>query len=111
MLANLKGMTISSVDVFVEDASEYGSIVIYGEKSQLTNGELITEQTFVPVPKSWNHIVLENPVTLSDKDLWIGAKFKGFKPNSYQIGSDAGPAIRGFRRHCKCRRKHMVARR
>ncbi|MFR0835826.1 MAG: hypothetical protein ACLSG8_06470 [Barnesiella sp.] len=24
------------------------------------------------------------------------AKFKGFKPNSYQIGSDAGPAIRGF---------------
>ena len=96
MLANLKGMTISSVDVFVEDASEYGSIVIYGEKSQLTNGELITEQTFVPVPKSWNHIVLENPVTLSDKDLWIGAKFKGFKPNSYQIGSDAGPAIRGF---------------
>ncbi|MFR0835827.1 MAG: hypothetical protein ACLSG8_06475 [Barnesiella sp.] len=33
-----KGMTISSVDVFVEDASEYSSIVIYGEKSQLTNG-------------------------------------------------------------------------
>ena len=96
MLSSIAGMTISSIDVYVYDLSDKSEIVIYGEKSQSENGELITSQEFTPVEKSWNHIVLANPVTISGNDLWIGVRFKGFEPATYQIGVDNGPSVIGF---------------
>ena len=96
MLSSISGMTISSVDVYVYDPSETSEIVIYGEKSQSANGEAICTQTFTPIADSWNHIELENPVEITGNDLWIGAKFGGFEPATYQIGVDNGPSVIGF---------------
>lgn len=96
MLANLSGMKIGSVDVYIDNLSEYSAIVIYGQNKQNKQGELLVEQEFTPVAESWNTIKLNAPIEIKDKDLWIGAKFKGFVDNSYQIGTDRGPATVGF---------------
>lgn len=96
MLANISGMKISSIDVYIADAAEQSSVVIYGQNTQSTCGEIITDQAFVPVENAWNHIELATPITVADKDLWIGVKLEGFKKASYQIGIDEGPAIIGF---------------
>jgi len=96
MLANLSGMTISSVDVYIVTASERSAVVIYGENTQSSNGELLLDQNFVPVENAWNRIELSTPITISDKDLWIGIQMEGFVPDTYQIGVDLGPAAIGF---------------
>lgn len=75
---NLGGMKISSVDVFIGDLpTDETSIVIYGQKSQAECGDIITEQVFTPTEHSWNHVVLDNPVEISDKDIWVGVKMDG----------------------------------
>ena len=72
------------------------SVVVYGENSQSAAGEELLNQSFVPVVNSWNHIVLDKPVTITDKDMWIGVKLEGFDSDKYYIGIDAGKALRGF---------------
>lgn len=96
MLSNLTGMQISSIDVYLLDAAQKSSVVVYGENSQSAAGEELLNQSFVPVVNSWNHIVLDKPVTITDKDMWIGVKLEGFDSDKYYIGIDAGKALRGF---------------
>ena len=84
------------MSVYVYDPSETSEIVIYGEKSQSANGEALCTQSFTPTADSWNHIELENPVEITGNDLWIGVKFGGFEPATYQIGVDNGPSVIGF---------------
>ena len=68
MLASLKGMKLSSVDVYVSTPSKKNSIVIFGQKDQSNNGDLLVEQPFQPVKDSWNHVVLDQPITIGDKE-------------------------------------------
>lgn len=96
MLASLSGMELSSVDVFVATPSKNNSIVVYGEGTQNVNGETLVEQQFSPIKNSWNHIVLDTPVKISDKDLWIGYKATGMENVQYSIGYDKGKAVSGF---------------
>lgn len=96
MLSNIVGMSVSSVDVYVGDAPKSASIVIYGEKSQTKNGELVAEKSFAPVADSWNHVVLDQPIAIDGKDLWVGVKMNELKESDYCIGVDQGPAIVGF---------------
>lgn len=96
MLASLKGMKISSVDVFLATPAKKNSIVIYGENDQNHCGDLITEQAFEAEEGLWNRIVLDNPVTIGDKDLWIGYKAVGLIPEEYNIGVDNGKSVVGF---------------
>lgn len=96
MLSSLKGMKVSSIDIYVANPARENSIVIYGEKDQNNSGDIITEQAFTPQSNAWNHIVLDNPVTIGDKDLWIGYKVKGIKNDGFCIGIDNGDGIIGF---------------
>ncbi|MGM9704778.1 MAG: GEVED domain-containing protein [Prevotella sp.] len=96
MLANLKGMTMSSIDVYIGDVPAGASIIIYGQNSQNLCGDIITEQQFTPADHSWNHIVLEQPVTVGNTDLWVGVKMTGMTADKYYIGTDRGPAVVGF---------------
>lgn len=97
MLSNIAGMTVNSVDVYVgPNVPESASIVIYGEGSQDKTGAVIAEKAFTPTADSWNHIMLDNPVTIGSTDLWVGVKMNGLTANGYYIGVDEGPAKVGF---------------
>lgn len=96
MLESLKGMKVSSVDVYLGNLAKKSKIVIYGEKSQNENGTELTSQEFTPVKNSWNHIVLNNPLTIDGKDLWVALQINGFSKNKYYIGIDGGDAVRSF---------------
>ena len=73
MLAGLSGMQISSVDVYINDVPDKAQVVIFGQGSQSNAGNELMRQTFSPIAQSWNHIVLEQPLTIGNTDLWIGA--------------------------------------
>ena len=96
MLASLKGMKLSSVDVYVSTPSKKNSIVIFGQKDQSNNGDLLVEQPFQPVKDSWNHVVLDQPITIGDQDLWIGYQATGMIAGTYCIGVDHGNGLCGF---------------
>lgn len=96
MLSSLKGMTISSVDVYVANPPKESSIVIYGEKDQNHNGDVVAEQVFEAQPNSWNHVVLDKPVTIGETDLWIGYKLNGMDHSGFSIGVDNGKGVLGY---------------
>ena len=96
MLSNLKGMKISSVDVYIGDAPIRTSIVIYGQNKQTECGDIITEVQFKPTKHSWNHVVLDQPIEIGTTDLWIGVKMSYMTASGYYIGIDEGPAVIGF---------------
>lgn len=96
MLAPLAGMQVTSVDVYVEQKAPKSYITLRGQYAQNIAGDVITKQQFNAVPNSWNHVVLDNPVTLSDQDLWVGLSLEGAANLSTQIGQDKRPAVRGF---------------
>ncbi len=95
-LATIAGMKISSVDAWIQDVPQKASVVVYGQDTQWAAGQLIYSQEFTPTAASWNHIVLNTPVEISNQDLWIGIKFEGVTAGNKQMGVDAGPAISGF---------------
>jgi hypothetical protein len=96
MLESIKGMKVSSVDVYLGDLATKSKIVIYGEKSQNENGTELTSQEFTPVKNSWNHIVLNNPLTIDGKDIWVALQLIGFAKNKLYVGIDNGDAVRSF---------------
>lgn len=95
-LANISGMQLSSIDVYIASAARKSFVVVWKGRTQNTNGEPIVKQQFVPQPNSWNHIVLEHPVNIADQDLWIGVALEGCKGINYLVGVDRGPASIGF---------------
>ena len=95
-LANISGMQLSSIDVYIASAARKSFVVVWKGRTQNTNGEPIVKQQFVPQPNSWNHIVLEHPVNIADQDLWIGVALEGCKGINYLVGVDQGPASIGF---------------
>ncbi len=95
-LASIAGMQISSVDAWVQDVPQKVSVVVYGQNTQAVAGELLYSQEFTPTAASWNHIVLDKPVTITNQDLWIGIKFEGLSSGTKQMNIDGGPANIGF---------------
>ncbi len=70
------GMELTSVEIFISDASATNcSVRIYGHGSATTPGTLIRTQNFTPVGTSWNTIVLSNPVLITGEDIWITYNF------------------------------------
>ncbi len=96
MVKNLKGMTISSVDVYLGTAAKNSSIVVYGQKDQKHNGALLNETSFATKANAWNHVALSKPVTIGDEDLWIGVKLSGFGATDYNMGIDYGSALANY---------------
>lgn len=92
----IKGMKVSSVDVYFKEASETASIKIYGQGSYGVAGKVIAEQAFTPVADSWNHVVLDTPVEITGEDFWYGVEIRNMKADGYYIGIDNGPAVAGF---------------
>ena len=96
MLQHIEGMTIESVDVYIYDPAPVQKVVIYGQGTQNTTGEIISEQIFVPTAHEWNHVQLDKPVTIEKSDLWIGVKCENITEAIYPIGTDRGSAVDGY---------------
>lgn len=97
MLSSINGMTISSVDVYIFDLpTKKTAIRIYGQGTTNTCGEMILEKEFKPVKNSWNHIILDKPISIQETDLWIGVYMEGFNEGEYHMGIDRGPSTIGF---------------
>lgn len=96
-LKSIEGMKISSIDVYISSAARKSFVAVWkGAGVQYMSGEAVTKQQFTPVENSWNHIELENPVTLGDEDLFIGCALEGCKNITDLVGIDRGPAVIGY---------------
>lgn len=96
MLSAIKGMTISSVDVYLETAPRKSFVTVRGQYKQQIAGNEILKQQFTPMANSWNHIVLDKPVEIGSQDLWVGVSLEGVKNIASQIGVDSQPAVAGY---------------
>ncbi len=87
------GMHIYSVDVYINDPVTAAKIQIYDMGSMLTPGpgEPLLEQEFTGVANSWNTVVLDNPIFITGKDIWVGW-WMSAAGGTYAPGCDAGPA-------------------
>ena len=101
MMSNLAGMTLNSVDVGIASLYNHTYLEIYeGVGNNMQTGMLLTKQEFSPVADNWNTFMLNEPIALTGKDLWITVHFSGGLKNSsdlkYQINADKGPATPGY---------------
>lgn len=96
MLKNISGMKITSIDVYIAEVAKKSYVSVWGEFLQNMNGEQIVKQAFTPVANSWNHIELDEPVTVGDQDLFVGVALEGCYNITNQIGLDNTAAIKGF---------------
>ncbi len=96
-LKSIEGMKISSIDVYISSAARKSFVAVWkGAGVQFMNGDAITKQQFTPVENSWNHIELENPVTVGDEDLFVGCALEGCKNITGLVGIDRGPSVIGY---------------
>lgn len=94
VLASVKGMSITSIDVFIQDIPEKSSVLIY----EMRNGayEVVAEQIFEPVAESWNRVVLDKPYEINGADIIYAFKATGTVDGMYPMGVDNLPAVRGY---------------
>ena len=94
MLSSIRGMKISSIDVYIQEVPVKTFAQIY-ENVDGTY-KLVSEQEFTPVEDSWNHVELQTPYTISGKDLIYAVKLTGMTEGHFYIGIDGISAVRGF---------------
>ena len=84
------GMTLSSVDIYLNDPATDYYLYIYGMGTPGAPGDLLYSEAIDLTEYSWNHVVLSTPVTLDGGDLWVAY---GFTQTDlvYPAGVDAGP--------------------
>jgi hypothetical protein len=88
------GMTLASVDIYVADETGQGTnfyLMIYDMGNSYEPGTLLVEQAFTPATLSWNNIVLNDPITITGADIWVGYKFTQPVASIYIPGTDDGP--------------------
>lgn len=96
-MKSIAGMKISSIDVYIANKATTSYVAIWkGAGVQFMNGDAVTMQEFTPVENSWNHIVLEKPVTIGKEDLFIGCAFENYSAVEHLVGVDRGPSVTGF---------------
>ncbi len=89
------GMTIESVDVYINDLNASGSnemtLKIWGMGDAYGPGALLHSQTFTPGGTAWEHLVLTTPVLITGEDIWVGYTFTQNEADVFIPGCDAGP--------------------
>ncbi len=96
VMKSIKGMKVSSIDVYFHEIPAKASVNLYGQGSFGVAGELIAKQEFTPVADSWNHIVLDNPVEITGEDFWYGIELNDMAEGMFYIGVDGIPAVAGY---------------
>jgi len=82
---------LESVDVYVNASPTSLKLIIWDAGTTTTPGSILYQQNHTPVPESWNTFVLNNALTISGSDIWVG--FEVIHPaETYVLGIDGGPA-------------------
>ena len=96
-MQNLKGMKLSSVDVYIASASKESYIDIYTGGTLDAPGKRVRSESFEAVSGQWNTIELEDAYTITGDAVWIALRVAGgYKQkieDQFQIGVDEGPGI------------------
>ncbi|TVQ15266.1 MAG: T9SS C-terminal target domain-containing protein [Bacteroidetes bacterium] len=82
---------LESVDVFIGALPSNIKLMVWDAGTTTSAGSLMYEQSFTPTEASWNTVILENPVTISGADIWVGFEIT-HAANVYILGVDGGPA-------------------
>jgi len=85
------GMQLTSVFVFINDLGENFKLKVYGMGTDIAPGSLLVEQDFSPAAASWHIIELDEPLTITGEDLWVGYSFTQQAEDLFVPGCDAGP--------------------
>ncbi len=86
------GMTLYSVDFYINNTNPNFTLKIWDMGNQFEPGTLLVSKPITPMGLSWNNIVLDNPVTVTGGDIWVGYEFTQPDTNTSIPGCDAGPA-------------------
>jgi hypothetical protein len=86
------GMVLSSVDLYINDAGEDYTLMIWDMGNSTTPGELLVSQPFAGQSLSWNSVTLDNPVYITGADIWVGYQFTQPATELFIPGTDGGPA-------------------
>ncbi len=96
VLRSVKGMKVTSMDVYIADLPDGASIEIYGPDSQVYSGPRVYQQSFTPQENTWNHVVFDTPFEITGTDLWFGVRINGLKGGKFFMGIDGSTAIQGY---------------
>ena len=99
-VAAIKGMEISSVDIYIIDVAEWNSELCIWKadpKRMYTSGEVLYSQDFTPVANGWNRIQLNVPYVITGEEgLYIGVRLVGCDNIQWEVGLDNTPANIGY---------------
>jgi uncharacterized repeat protein (TIGR02543 family) len=85
---------IKSLDLFIVSEPMEATIKIWGAGTPDEPGPLLVQQAFEAEPFSWNNVLLDTPVYITNEDIWIGYSVT-HEALATPIGMDAGPALPG----------------
>ncbi|MFZ4707922.1 MAG: choice-of-anchor D domain-containing protein, partial [Bacteroidales bacterium] len=94
-MAQYAGMKLSQVEFYINTVPVPCVIKIYGPGTSTSPGNLLHEETVVPVGLTWNLFTLSSEVDITGEDIWIGYEVT-HPAGEYPAGCDGGPAIAGF---------------
>lgn len=90
MVAPFGGYVLESVDLYINDIPDEIKLMIWDAGTTTSPGSLLHEQVFTPAQSSWNTVVLDEALTVSGADLWVGVMMT-HEAGSYILGVDGGP--------------------
>ncbi|MEA3503687.1 MAG: T9SS type A sorting domain-containing protein [Bacteroidota bacterium] len=99
-VADFIGMYVANVIIFHNDLPEAGSTTmrIYDRGEFITPGpgEIVAEQAYTPDGAgSQTPVLVNDPVYVSGKDLWIGYECNDLGEENFPLGCDEGPVVPG----------------
>ncbi|MDE5979322.1 MAG: hypothetical protein K2G84_04720 [Muribaculaceae bacterium] len=96
-MAALKGMKISSIEVYISELPEGTKIKVYGQGEDRAHaGDILAEQEFIAEAGCWNVVTLDTPVEITGEDIWFGVEMLNMSASKYHIGIDGVPALAGY---------------
>ncbi|MCF8367630.1 MAG: T9SS type A sorting domain-containing protein [Bacteroidales bacterium] len=86
------GMELSAVEVYINDApiETKAQVYNYGLPNIPGPGELLYEQSWNSLATSWQIVDLNDPVTISGGDIWVGY-WVDHAAATFPAGTDGGP--------------------
>jgi hypothetical protein len=81
-----------SVDVYINNNPSNLKLIIWDAGTTTSPGSILYQQNYIPIPESWNTVVLDNAITISGSDIWIGFEVI-HEAGTYILGFDGGPAV------------------
>ncbi|MCL4547533.1 MAG: VWA domain-containing protein [Bacteroidetes bacterium] len=84
------GWYLTKLEIYIADAPLSTKVKIYDAGTSTSPGTLLYSQDFTAVPNSWNTINLTTPVSIANKDIWVG--YEVSLSANYPMGADSGPS-------------------